>query len=70
MRVLDDWTGTSEPLTVLNPPEKRIGARTWVFIDWQLEAYRRGALRDSQQRKIIGFGRARGKDDLGWRRAN
>lgn len=37
VRVLDDWTNGSEPISVLYPPAKRLNARVRAFIDWLIE---------------------------------
>ncbi|WP_312793774.1 LysR family transcriptional regulator [Tianweitania sp.] len=37
VRVLDDWTNGSEPISVLYPPAKRLNARVRAFIDWLVE---------------------------------
>jgi DNA-binding transcriptional LysR family regulator len=37
VRVLDDWTNSSEPISVLYPPAKRLTARVRAFIDWLTE---------------------------------
>jgi LysR family transcriptional regulator, regulator for bpeEF and oprC len=36
VRVLDDWTSNSEPISILYP-SKRLNARVRVFIEWLTE---------------------------------
>ncbi|PVM87768.1 hypothetical protein DDF67_13690 [Caulobacter endophyticus] len=48
VRLLDDWTNGSDPISVLYPPAKRLNACVRAFIDWLVTYLEAEARRSTQ----------------------